>query len=160
MDILDAIEKLCKDKKAGPYQFVFAGRINTDIKEVFYKLYNSIKDKCDIVVWDKFCSYDELDELCRECDIIIAPYKNVYSSSGVIGYAAKYHKPVIVPNDGLLGKLVRKYKLGIAVNNLNSTAIYNLLSSQKKILVDEKKQDKYIEFNSIDNFNLTIYNNI
>lgn len=160
LEIMKAIEELCANNKAAPYQFVFAGKVNSDIREDFYNSYNKLKDQCDLLVMDKFCSYEELDELCRECDIILAPYQNVHSSSGVIGYAAKFHKPVVVPNDGLLGKLVRKYKLGVAINNLDTTSLYKLLTTRKAIPTDEKLEDEYIKVNSVDNFNRVIYNNI
>lgn len=160
LEIMRTIEELCANDKAAPYQFVFAGKVNSDIREEFYNSYNKLKDQCDILVMDKFCSYEELDELCRECDIILAPYQNVHSSSGVIGYAAKFHKPVVVPNDGLLGKLVRKYKLGVAINNIDSSSLYKLLTTYKVIPTDDKLEDEYIKVNSIVNFNKTIYNNL
>lgn len=160
IEIIKAIQILCADGKVQRYQFVFAGKINSDIRDEFYEYYYRLKEKCDILVMDRFCSYDELDELCRECDIILAPYQNVHSSSGVIAYAAKFHKPVIVPDDGLLGKLVRKYKLGLAVNNLNSAKIYELLASDINIQTNVLLEDKYIANNSIDNFTNSIFSHI
>lgn len=160
MDIMNAIEILCNEDKVSNFQFAFAGKINKDIKQEFYYKYNVLKNKCDILVMDRFCSYDELDELCRECDIILAPYKNVYSSSGVIGYAAKFHKPVVVPDDGLLGKLVKKYKLGMAIKNLDAIKISQILASNEVIPINNEMHDNYISKNSVKNFNKVIYENI
>lgn len=160
MEILQAISMICEEKKAEQFQFVFAGKINDDIKDEFYKLYRLLKNECDIILMDKFCSYEELNELCRECDIILAPYQNVYSSSGVIAYAAKFHKPVVVPDDGLLGKLVKRYKLGLAIKDLSANAISKILTSGNKIPTDINLENEYIQRNSVENFDHTIFGNI
>lgn len=160
MEILQAISIICDEKKAENFQFVFAGKVNDDIKDEFYRLFGLLKNKCDIILMDKFCSYEELNELCKECNIILVPYQNAYSSSGVIAYAAKFHKPVVVPDDGLLGKLVKKYKLGLAVKDLTVKTISNILTSGNKIPIDANLEDEYIQKNSVENFDHTIFENI
>ena len=48
----------------------------------------------------------------NQCDAVLIPYKNTESSSGIIGHAASSQKPVITINKGLLGDIVKQYKLG------------------------------------------------
>lgn len=156
LEILEAINIICKNNMADKYQFVFAGIVHHSIKDDFYKRYNKLKNNINIILLDKFCSYEEINYLCKNADIILAPYQNVYSSSGVVTYAAKYYKPVIVPNDGLLGKIVRRYKLGLVVDELNSLSLAEILMSGILPIVDKEKCNNYIANNSILKFTNTI----
>ena len=105
--------------------FVLAGKIDDEIKEVFYNIYNEIKERINITIIDKFCSYEFLKDLCITSDAIVIPYKRTAQSSGVIGYASQFGKPVIAPSSGLLGRLVKEYKLGIVVPEITSESLIN-----------------------------------
>ena len=94
--------------------FVFAGSVGREIREEFYRMFNQAKDKGRrVFVFDEFCSYEFLCDLCRESEAILIPYKAVAQSSGVIAYAAMTGTPVIATNKGLLRKLVKRYQLGV-----------------------------------------------
>lgn len=105
--ILDSISFL-SDEDCKKYVFVFAGKLYPDIKEEFYKRLSQINQKCKIIIFDSFCSNETLYDLCYSCDAILAPYSNTSQSSGVIIYADNFGKPIIGPQKGLLGKLIRK----------------------------------------------------
>lgn len=115
MDIMNSLFKLTEEEKQR-YTFIFAGVVYKDIKEEFYEKYNKLKDTVDIRIFDEFCSYEFLNDLCYTSDCILIPYHNTNQSSGIISYAANYNKPVIGPKGGLLGKLIRKYHLGITID--------------------------------------------
>ena len=57
------------------------------------------------------------------CDVILTPYKRINTSSGAIGYAAQFKKPVIATGGGLLGKLVNKYHLGVLISDVSGESI-------------------------------------
>lgn len=118
IDILNSIESLSRKEKE-QYCFVFAGKIYDDIRQSFYEKYYQLKDTCNIIVKDEFCDYSFLYDLCAGCDAILMPYhSSSYSmSSGLIGYASAFGKPVMAPTRGLLGKLVKKNNLGIQINS-------------------------------------------
>lgn len=61
----------------------------------------------------RFVAPEELSDALHDADVILAPYQRTEGSSGVIGHAARVHCPVIGPNDGLVGTLIRSYQLGI-----------------------------------------------
>ncbi len=112
MVILDSLE-LLSAVDIQKYAFVLAGRIPDAIKDDFYSRLEAVKNKgVQIYVKDAFCDYSFLGKLCFECDAILAPYLDTARSSGIIGYASQYFKPVIAPSSGLIGRLVKKYKLG------------------------------------------------
>ena len=109
--VLDIISRLPEDvlKKTC---FVFAGRIWEDLDKEFYQRYELLKKRAHIIVFDKFCTYEFFGNLCKSCDYIILPYMNTSNSSGIISYGAQFRVPVIVPANGLVPKLVRRYKMG------------------------------------------------
>ncbi len=119
LEILKAIQLLdvrdLKDKA-----FVFAGKLYPDISEEFYGLLADIKHKVKIIVYDEFCSPEHLNSLCYSCDVILIPYTNTNQSSGVIGYAAYFGKPVVGPKGGLLGHLIESYNMGVTMESVSA----------------------------------------
>lgn len=150
IEILRSVKELVLDEKE-KYTFFFAGRIAEDIRDVFYGLYERLKNSVQIVVIDQYCDYDFFSSLCTSCDAILIPYKRTSQSSGLIGYASQFGKPVIAPSKGLLGTLVRKYKLGILINDRTPQS---LISAYKKVANGQfvSPSNDYCEDNSIESF--------
>ena len=146
LDILNSIIS-SKEGELDNIFFVFAGRINKNTRDKFYELLNVAKTKAKILVFDKFCSYDFLCNLCYSCDVILMPYHLTNLSSGVLGYAALFHKPVIGPDNGLIGKLINKYHLGIATS-------IPLTSQEFKVQTDKTAAgcERYVMTNSLEKF--------
>lgn len=115
IQIIDSLQFLSKEE-CERYVFVFAGRVFPDIKEAFYAGVAKYQSSVCIHVKDEFCSFEYLAALCDACDAILMPYLETAQSSGVIGYAAQFGKPVIAPDEGLVGQLVQNYQLGITCN--------------------------------------------
>lgn len=111
IDILKAIISFT-NQETNNSTFIFAGKQKESLKKEFYPLLEEAKTKVNILVFDEFCSYEFLNNLCFTCDVILMPYHLTNLSSGVLGYAAIFGKPVIGPNKGLIGYLIQKYKLG------------------------------------------------
>lgn len=126
LNILQAIALLTKEESEN-YCFVFAGKIGDDIKETFYTLYGILKEKVRIHVFDEFCTPEFLSSLCEVCSVILAPYYNTSFSSGIIGYAAYYKKPVVVPDEKFIGKLVRRYRLGFLLKDNSPQEIVHFI---------------------------------
>ncbi len=114
--------------------FVFAGIVSMDIKEKFDDYILQLQQKCRVVKFEDFCAYEFLADLCYSCDCIVVPYKNTSYSSGVIGDAAQYLKTVVGPSDGLLGKLIRRNRLGVTMNDNNPVALATILKSKDAYL--------------------------
>lgn len=122
LEILHAIERLAKES-LNDKVFIFAGAISDDIRQEFYLTIQQLRTKTNIFVFDDFCSYDFLFSLCKYCDYILIPYQNTNQSSGVIGYASFFEKPVIGPQNGLLGRLIKEYDLGYTIKTCCSEDI-------------------------------------
>ena len=119
LEVLDMIGKTpIEDRKK--YCIIFAGRIDDDIKNEFFKKVELLKDSIQIVTKIGFMLYDFMGSLVFTADKVVLPYKIVNASSGIIGYCAQFKTPVYVPAKGLIGKLVEDYNIGVAVDKFNS----------------------------------------
>lgn len=115
LTVLDIIENSAEEQLKN-CAFVFAGKIYPDIKERFYDKVSNLKEKVQIIVQDDFLPYETMGSMVYTCDKVILPYTRIDASSGSIAYASQFGKIVFAPNKGLLGKLVRKYGIGVVID--------------------------------------------
>jgi glycosyltransferase involved in cell wall biosynthesis len=150
IELLESLKSL-PFSEGQKYAFFFAGKVADSIRERFYALVEEVKDKVQIIVKDEYCSYDFFASLCTACDAVVTPYKRTAQSSGLIGYASQFGKPVIAPDKGLLGQLVKKYDLGILIKDITPNS---LISAYKKISDGDyrKPTKRYCEDNTIQKF--------
>ena len=120
--ILDAIS-IMKEEELKDKVFVFAGVVGSDIKESFYTKIKQLKERVRIIVYDEFCSYSLINNLSESCDVILIPYSNTSQSSGAIGYASFFNKPVIGPSKGLIGGLIKEYNMGMQLETISADSI-------------------------------------
>lgn len=111
MRIVESLAHL-DEEQCRRYVFLFAGRVQADIREAFYAGVEAQKGRVRVIVEDDFCSYERLASLCAASDLLLMPYLETAQSSGVIGYASQFGTPVLASDRGLIGKLVRRYGLG------------------------------------------------
>ena len=102
-----------------------------------------------IIVIEGFLEYDTIGSLCMSCDVILTPYKRINTSSGAIGYAAQFKKPVIATGGGLLGKLVNKYHLGVLISDVSGESIADGI---RRFESWHYRNNSYLEKNNITNF--------
>lgn len=146
LDILKAID-ISAEKDLSNMTFIFAGRIKGTLHDEFYPLYDRLRQKAHIVVFDEFCSYELLYNLCFSCDVVLMPYQLTSLSSGVLGYASVFDKPVVGPASGLIGNLISTYNLGITLKDVTATGICETFK-----LENITHGSKYAHINQVDNF--------
>lgn len=71
---------------------------------------------------DRYVGLDEMEQEFTQADCILIPYVDFYGSSGVLGHACRFLRPVIACQVGLIGELVRELKLGHTINACNPIA--------------------------------------
>ena len=135
LTFLNSILQIPQEKRK-KMTFVIAGAIQADIKEEFERLFNIVKNKCQIVLYNEYCSNSFMADLFESSDCIVLPYEVTAQSSGLIGYAAHFRKPVIGPKTGLVGKLIRKYRLGIQPDEMNPVNLSVAISHFTPYLLD------------------------
>ena len=122
IDVLKAVSLMGKDSLRRK-TFIFSGRIDSCIREEFLQRVDALKNETQVILMEGFLSYEKLNNLCYTSDCILTLYDNVNQSSGTIGYAAYFHKYVIGPSKGLLGRLIQKNNLGIVLNEITPESI-------------------------------------
>lgn len=149
LEILESLELISSEICTNSI-FIFAGKVGNDIKDDFYKLVNRFQGKTNLIVLDKFCSYGLIAAISKKANLLLMPYKVNTQSSGIIGYASQFNTPVLASSEGLIGKLVRKYKLGYTINEITPKAIAEFISQWDGQNNDIPKD--YIEINTVDRF--------
>ncbi len=144
----------CEKSVLDKYSFIFAGRVSPAIKNSFDILFEQLQAKTkDVKLISGFISFDYLGSLIHTSDLLFLTYLQTEQSSGFVGHAADFGKPVVVINTGLLKKIVRKYQLGYTVPNSSPESIRNFLenypNSVRKI---QPNRNSYLESNSIKGF--------
>lgn len=69
-----------------------------------------------VYIEDAFIDNASLSREFSEADCVLTPYLEFYGSSGMVGHACRYQKPLLGCLDGLLGELIRDRKLGLCVD--------------------------------------------
>lgn len=133
INILKAIE-LMTDSELKDKTFIFSGRLSLDIEKDFDELINKLCKRVQIIVLKGFISFEMLNNLCYSSDVLFTLYSNTSQSSGTIGYAGFFMKPIIGPSRGLLGNLIKSNHLGytldeISPHNIKNAILKNLSSA-------------------------------
>lgn len=135
--------------------FIFAGKISANIKEIFYSILNRAKLKTQIIIYDEFCDYNFIGSLCLSSDFLLIPYKNTAQSSGVLGYANQFKIPLVSPSNGLLGKLVKRYKMGVLLEDCSARGLKKFFQDSDNINLSIKTN--YMTNRNVLDFCNTIY---
>ena len=85
----------------------------------------------------EFIPDQEMQAYCQMVDVILAPYQRHVGMSGILLLAAAAGKPVLSSNYGLMGQMVRRYSLGLAVD---STVPEEIASGLSRMLVASKEE--------------------
>jgi glycosyltransferase involved in cell wall biosynthesis len=138
---LDALA-LLEDRVSREIEIVFAGQLQNGIRGHFLRKVSEYlrlhKDGARLCVKDRYFLKNELIQLLKNCDGLLIPYQRHVGSSGLLFWAASANKPLITQDFGLIGYLVKKYKLGQAVDTSQSAEIAEAIQR----FVDEKKAEE------------------
>lgn len=151
MNIIEVMEKMTIDELKQNV-FVFAGKVGNDIRTEFYQRIQSLQKNANIKIFDERIPFEQMADLCHSCDAILLPYSNTMQSSGIISYASMFGHPVIGPSDGLLGKIIRKYRLGYACD-VSSDGLLCAIRQFKPMSIDSR----YVDSHTIELFYQTVY---
>lgn len=152
LNILKALDKLdmsCCDKIA----VIFAGRAKA-IQPTFDQMLVKIKNKVQVLYIEGYISFEKMADLFVSCDFVLIPYTTNNKSSGIVGNAAFYQKPVVVAKGGVIGKMVKKGKLGIM---LESPTVDNIVDFLENIPAPSIIKSIYSENHSVKHFNNVLF---
>ena len=148
--VLDAMRQLPTDI-ACRTELMLAGKVVKQQQDDFSAALAALRNDCPALLinhLDAFIPYNQIPVLFSSALAILVPYAGTDSSSGVLGHAALYKKRVIGTDQGLIGKLIRQYDLGIAIPPDNAEklagAISSCINSESGLLVPDGMQ-RYIQ---------------
>ena len=145
--IVESLKLLSAEEKK-KYVFVFSGKMMPDIKEEFFRLMAQVKG-VKTVVMEGFMPYDELADMIVASDAILIPYMMTNSSSGLVAYASEFGVPVVAPASGMIGKLVRRYHLGVIIPEVSPEA---LLAGYRRVQDAPRPGNAYCESHTVASF--------
>lgn len=136
------------------------GKVGSEIREDFDRKIALLKQQAQIELFvkDTFCSYAAIGSAMPYCDYILMPYTHTSQSSGMLGYAAFYNKPVIGPRQGLIGELIDRYMLGYTLESVSSASLAKTVYRTAVAPTMAIRGDRYLSDNSAESFSKLLVN--
>lgn len=118
INLINAAEKLSIEKQkdlciliVGKVRETYAQPLEEAIRQA-----EKIAPDLQICQNQRFVTDAEMESYVMQCDIVSLAYINFYSSSGVIGLAARHNKPILATEMGVVGQQTRHYGLGLTAD--------------------------------------------
>jgi glycosyltransferase involved in cell wall biosynthesis len=153
----DLCEKLC---------ILLVGEPFPDRQTLLETWLSPIRQSLPVQVVTRFGYVPESDVslYLRLADAILAPYQKHVGMSGILLLAAVTQKPVLSSNYGLMGELVRRYRLGVTVDTQNNREIAqglaHLLLNPVEALCDLEQMKTLAQQSSVEQFASTLFQHL
>jgi glycosyltransferase involved in cell wall biosynthesis len=111
-----------------------------------------------------FVPENEVPNYFKLTDIVLATYQRHVGMSGILLLAAAAGKPVLSSNYGLMGELIRRYKLGLGLDSTLPTEIANgltqcLIGPVDK-LCDHSQMELFAKQHAVENYTRVIFHHL
>ena len=117
LQTLDAIARLAPET-AARLELRLCGRLVEDAEAVRARIKAlNAASRAQIALDDRYLPFADLCAEVAAADIVLAPYLWHKGSSGVLYWAAAFHKPVIAQDYGAMGEEVRRFGLGLTIRS-------------------------------------------
>lgn len=152
---LDAIERL-SDDECRQMCLVVAGE--SDMGAQFETRVDEVRQSkpIQIVTHYRFIGESETPAYFQIADVILALYQRHVGMSGVLILAAAANKPVLGSDYGLMGEIIRRYRLGITVDSTEPQAIASgfarFLNDTSQPWGDRAQMSAFAEQNTAEKF--------
>jgi glycosyltransferase involved in cell wall biosynthesis len=127
-ELLWAVEEMWSASPALRRQvaLVVAGLVLADSRPTVYSAFERMRaayPEAGLFLFDRLLSDREFVTFVDAADVICIPYVRFVGTSGVLVHAAQAGRPVLGPEFGVLGELVRRHKLGVTCNTARADAV-------------------------------------
>jgi glycosyltransferase involved in cell wall biosynthesis len=151
-EIIEAVD-LLKDKETEEYAILIVGKAKADIERIVLEKITALKNKSFTIVFDNsFVSNDRLKSLFVQSFAVLMPYKNPEASSGILGHAVSSNKIVIAPKLGLIGDIIKEYKLGVLINIVCPDNLRKGIEKSHLFQTDKELNEDFIKIHLVENF--------
>lgn len=162
---LEAIS-LLSAKNQAQLCLAFVGTVAAADQQAFMQQLDILKEISGVQILKalRFVSDTEMMNLFCASDLVLLPYQRHAGSSGILVRAAQAGKPVLGSDYGLIGRYIRDFGLGIAVESSVPADIASGLSqwleSPQDFPFDEKRARLFGEHHTAEHFSETILSKI
>ncbi|MFT7247776.1 MAG: glycosyltransferase involved in cell wall biosynthesis [Arcticibacterium sp.] len=136
-NILRALKQLSEEYQE-EIALLLIGKVADNYAPVLKKALLENKSEVQIIENNDYVSNEEMDALFHASSLVLRMNINYFASSGIVGMAAKYNKPSLVSNYGVVLDLTKAYALGREVDPIDIIA----LSSHFKDFIDSPEDWK------------------
>ena len=143
--------------------FLLVGRCDLVAKRQFQAKIVQVRSAQPVQIIEQyeFISEQTVKDYFQLADVVLAPYQKHIGMSGILLQAAAAKKPVLSSNYGLMGELVRRYQLGLAVDSTRSDelakALSQFLQQPAEQFFSAKKMEIFAQENAVEKFANTIF---
>lgn len=147
LEIIDSVNFINKEVKENIAILIVGKCAESSLeKELLQKInYFNKKEKVQIIWENDFVSEAKMNNLFNLSDYILMPYKNPEASSGILGHAMKAKKPVIGPSSGLIGAIIKEYKMGYGLEKITPKAIAEGINQYNRIVCNTEVLDAFLK---------------
>jgi len=147
-DVLLEALHLLPPEAAAKSVFLFCGEPERGYRQTFAQAVARLRAaRSDITlnIEDRFVSDQRMMALFEQSNVVLMPYTRPEYSSGILALAAKARTPVIGPDSGLLGRLIRQNGLGAVCSVQPETVVESIISATRHPpAVDESLRDAFV----------------
>jgi colanic acid biosynthesis glycosyl transferase WcaI len=158
LKLLDAMKLLPADIAART-AFMLVGKVDPSIRPaVQQKLEHLGTAQAELFyqLEDRRLASEEIEALLRRADVVLAPYQRFVGSSGVMLWAARFGKPILTQDFGILSSLTRDHHLGMAVDCTNpfvlAGAIARLVAEGPQHFINRDRAREFLADHSPERF--------
>jgi len=129
--------------------------------ENYNELENILLNKGKLFLTNQYISDPKcIEYFFKSVNYLVLPYHDFLGSSGVMLQALSYGIPVLVPDNGIMGYLVKKYNLGNTYDSGKAFSLKNEFDKFKDLdpFIFEENIKNYMNFQSADNLKKVLVN--
>lgn len=163
--LLDAVQIL-PPNLAHKFCILLIGPIGLEEKELLQTRIAEISQSLpvQIICRHEFVTDQEIQPYFQIADVVLAPYQRHIGMSAILVRAAAAQKPVLVSDFGLMGEMVRRYKLGLAVDSTVPSEITKgferFMLESSETLCDYIKMKQFADQNTAEQYAKIIFGNL
>lgn len=163
--VLEAMA-LLRDEVTERICLIFAGKTRPAVQAQLAARISTLRHSCPVQIIERygFVPEQEVQTYFEIADVVLTPYQRHVGTSGVLALAAAAQKPVLSADYGYMGRAVREYGLGLAVDTMipNEIAIglEHLLSEDRNDLFNRDGMRRFADGNSAERFPRLIFEHV
>jgi len=148
---------------ARKFSLVIAGKVEDQLSACLAHQVAAMQQTCpvQIILHDHLVAYDQVPPFFGISDVVLATYHRHVGMSAIIARSAAAGKPVLSSDFGLMGQLVRTWRLGLTIDSTNPAAIAQALTQIAEdggpVPFDAESAARFAELNTAESFGATLF---